>query len=78
MNALCALHHFCDLHGPQTLLCTEGRTYIQDYSDNDNEELKTYYSQFMNAKNPQEKTQCQVIINIFKFLFIMNKLLSSS
>ncbi|CAF0789835.1 unnamed protein product [Adineta ricciae] len=59
MNALCALHHFCDLHGPQTLLCTEGRTYIQDYNDNDNEELKTYYSQFMNAKSPQEKTQCQ-------------------
>ncbi|UJR23480.1 hypothetical protein I4U23_026479 [Adineta vaga] len=59
MNALCALHHFCDLHGPQTLVCTEGRTYIHDFNDNDNEDLKTYYSRYINAEHVQEKAQCK-------------------
>ncbi len=43
MNASCALQHFCDIHGPQILLCTEGRTYIVNSNDTDNEDLKTFY-----------------------------------
>jgi hypothetical protein len=60
MNASCALQHFCDIHGPQILLCTEGRTYIHDLNDNDNEEIKTFYSQYNKAENPQEKNRCKV------------------
>ncbi len=53
MNASCALQHFCDLHGPQILLCTEGRTYIHDINDNDNEDLKIFYSQYIKSENTQ-------------------------
>ena len=60
MNVSCALQHFCDLHGPQILLCTEGRTYVHDINDNDNEDLKTFYSQYIKSENPQEKTECKV------------------
>jgi hypothetical protein len=60
MNAACALQHFCDIHGPQTLLCTEGQTYIHDLNDNDNEDLKAFYSQYNKAENPQEKNECKV------------------
>jgi mannose-6-phosphate isomerase class I len=60
MNASCALQHFCDLHGPQILLCTEGRTYIHDANDNDNEDLKTFYSQYIKSEHPQGKIECKV------------------
>lgn len=61
MNASCALQHFCDLHGPQILLCTEGRTYIHDANDNDNEDLKVFYSQYVKSENSQGKLGCKVI-----------------
>jgi len=60
MNASCALQHFCDSHGAQTLLCTEGRTYVHDLNDNDNEDLKTFYSQYVKSDNSQGKVECKV------------------
>ncbi|CAF1396116.1 unnamed protein product [Adineta ricciae] len=57
MNASCALQHFCDLHGPQILLCTEARTYIP--GDNDDEDLKAFYSQYIKSENPQGKVECK-------------------
>jgi hypothetical protein len=60
MNASCALQHFCDLHGPQILLCTESRTYVQDSNDNDEEDLKAFYSQYIKSENPQGKVECKV------------------
>ncbi|CAF4221748.1 unnamed protein product [Rotaria sp. Silwood2] len=59
MNASCALQHFCDIHGPQILLCTEARTYVQDSNDNDDEDLKTFYSQYIKSENPQGKVECK-------------------
>ncbi|UJR25424.1 hypothetical protein I4U23_006771 [Adineta vaga] len=59
MNASCALQHFCDLHGPQILLCTEARTFIQGANDNDDEDLKTFYSQYIKSENPQGKSECK-------------------
>jgi hypothetical protein len=60
MNASCALQHFCDLHGPQILLCTDTKAYVQDSNDNDDEDLKTFYSQYIKSENPQEKVECKV------------------
>ncbi|CAF1124957.1 unnamed protein product [Rotaria sordida] len=59
MNASCALQHFCDIHGPQILLCTEAKTYIQDLNDNDDEDLKTFYSQYIKSEHPQGKVECK-------------------
>ncbi|CAF1004965.1 unnamed protein product [Adineta steineri] len=59
MNASCALQHFCDTHGPQILLCTEGRPYTHDRNDNDNEILKTIYSQYIKSDNSQGKVACK-------------------
>ncbi|CAF3132197.1 unnamed protein product [Rotaria socialis] len=59
MNASCALQHFCDLHGPQILLCTEARTHVQDPNDNDDEVLKTVYSQYIKSENLQGKVECK-------------------
>ena len=44
---------------PQTLLCTDTRTYIEDVNDNDDEDLKTFYSQYIKSENPQEKNRMQ-------------------
>ncbi len=44
MNASCAFQHFCDLYGPQILLCRDTKAYVQDSNDNDDEDLKTFYS----------------------------------
>jgi len=60
MNASCALQHFCDIHGPQILLCTEGRTYIVNSNDTDNEDLKTFYSQYIRSDKSKEKIECKV------------------
>lgn len=60
MNASCALQHFCDIHGPQILLCTEGRTYIVNSNDTDNEDLKTFYSQYIRPDKSKEKIECKV------------------
>lgn len=60
MNASCALQHFCDLHGPQILLCTEGRNYIPDFNDNDNEDLKVFYSQYIRSENSHGRSECRV------------------
>ena len=60
MNASCALQHFCDLHGPQILLCTEEKTYIPDLNDNDNEDLNVFYSQYIRSENPHGKKECRV------------------
>lgn len=60
MNASCALQHFCDIHGPQILLCTEARTYVQDVNNDDDEDLKTFYSQYIKSENPQGKVECKV------------------
>lgn len=62
MNASCALQHFCDIHGPQILLCTEGRTYVFNSNDNENEDLKTFYSQYIRSNNTKEKNECKVRI----------------
>ncbi|CAF0783594.1 unnamed protein product [Adineta steineri] len=59
MNASCALQHFCDLHGPQTLLCTEQRAHIQNANDNDDEDIKAFYSQYIKSENPQGKVECK-------------------
>lgn len=59
MNASCALQHFCDIHGPQILLCTEGRTYVFNSNDNDNEDLKTFYSQYIRSDNSKERIECK-------------------
>lgn len=59
MNASCALQHFCDIHGPQILLCTDTRSYIQDVNDDDEEDLKTFYSQYVKSENTQEKPECK-------------------
>ena len=59
MNASCALQHFCDNHGPQTLLCTETRRYAQVLR-HDDEILKTFYSQYIKSENSQEKIECKV------------------
>ncbi|CAF3424184.1 unnamed protein product [Rotaria sp. Silwood1] len=59
MNASCALQHFCDIHGPQILLCTEERTYIHDLNDNDNEGLKAFYAQYIKPEHAQEKVECK-------------------
>ncbi|CAF1020708.1 unnamed protein product [Rotaria sordida] len=59
MSASCALQHFCDIHGPQILLCTEERTYIHDLNDNDNEGLKAFYSQYIKSEHPQGKVECK-------------------
>ncbi len=79
MNASCALQHFCDLHGPQILLCTEGRTYIPDLNDNDNEDLKTFYSQYIRSEYPQGKIECKVISfsneNIFHLLLFFSSVM---
>lgn len=74
MNASCALQHFCDLHGPQILLCTEGRTFIHDINDNENDDLKIFYSQYVKSENPQGKIECRVtkicfFFNNFLFFF---------
>ena len=60
MNAACALQHFCDIHGPQILFCTEARTFIQDVDDHDDETLKTIYSQYIKSENAQGKVECKV------------------
>jgi hypothetical protein len=60
MNASCVLHHFCDFHGPQILLCTDTKTHIQDLNDNDDEDLKTFYSRYIKSENPQGKVECKV------------------
>lgn len=73
MNASCALHHFCDLHGPQILLCTEERTYIHDLTDSDNEGLKAFYAQYIRSEYCQAKVKCKVTKtkkNELNFLFI--------
>ena len=62
MNASCALQHFCDIHGPQILLCTEARTYISDENDKDDEDLKIFYSQYINSETIQNKSECKVKI----------------
>jgi len=59
MNASCALQHFCDIHGPQILLCTDTRSYIQDVDDDD-EDLKTFFSQYVKSESTQGKTECKV------------------
>lgn len=69
MNAACALQHFCDIHGPQILLCTEERTYIHDLNDNDNEGLKAFYAQYIKSEHNQEKVECKVIPKTHLFLF---------
>jgi len=72
MNASCALQHFCDIHGPQILLCTDTRTYIHDVNDNDDEDLKTFYSQYIKSESSQGKIECKVNrkINLFHFFII--------
>ncbi|CAF3068379.1 unnamed protein product [Rotaria socialis] len=59
MNAACALQHFCDIHGPQILLCTEGRTYTHDLNDTDNDGLKAFYAQYIKTEHSQEKLECK-------------------
>ena len=61
MNASCALQHFCDLHGPQILLCTETKTYIRKIDDYDNDNLKTFYSQYVKSENVPNKIECKVM-----------------
>ncbi|CAF0727764.1 unnamed protein product [Didymodactylos carnosus] len=56
MNASVFLHHFCDLHGPTILLCTETQ-YIHDCDDDDM--LKLFYSQYIKAENSNTKTTCK-------------------
>ncbi|CAF0782432.1 unnamed protein product [Didymodactylos carnosus] len=56
MNASVFLHHFCDLHGPTILLCTETR-YIHDTDDDDL--LDTFYSQYTKAENLITKPECK-------------------
>lgn len=60
MNASCALQHFCDIHGPQILLCTDTRNYIQDVNDNDDGDLKAFFSQYIKSEHPQGKIECKV------------------
>ena len=60
MNTSCALQHFCDLHGPQTLLCTEEKVYMHDSKDIDNEGLKTFFSQYFRPENALGKVKCKV------------------
>ena len=60
MNATCALQHFCDYHGPQTLLCTEVKGNIQDSTDTEQENLRAIFSQYVKAENPPSKGDCKV------------------
>lgn len=60
MNASCALQHFCDLHGPQILLCTEAKTYAREITEHDNDDLKIFYSQYIKSENPHGKLECKV------------------
>jgi hypothetical protein len=66
MNASCALQHFCDLHGPKILLCTEAKIYVQDSNDNEEDQLKAFYSQYVKSENPQNKVDCKVNMSIDK------------
>jgi len=59
MNATCALQHFCDYHGPQTLLCTEVKGNIQDSTDTEQENLRAIFSQYVKAENPPSKGDCK-------------------
>ena len=61
MNASCALHHFCDSHGLQILLCTEAKIFLRTLDNVDNEILKTFYSQYVvTSDNGSERSECKV------------------
>ncbi|CAF2058038.1 unnamed protein product [Rotaria magnacalcarata] len=59
MNAACALQHFCEIHGPQILLCTEERTYIHDLNDTENDGLKAFYAQYIKTEHSQARLECK-------------------
>ena len=69
MNASCALQHFCDTHGAQILLCTDTKSYFQDANDNDDEDLNTFYSQYIKSENPRGQVECKVKLDIILFRF---------
>lgn len=62
MNVSCALQHFCDLHGPQILFCTETRPYIGALRDQVDDNLKVFFSEYFRPGNPQETARCKVKI----------------
>lgn len=66
MNATCVLQHFCDYHGPQTLLCTEVKGNIQDSTDTEQENLRAIFSQYVKAENLSSKAECKVKTKMFK------------
>ena len=60
MNASCAFQHFCDIHGPQILLCTEAKPYAHDDGDTQEDNLNAFYSQYIKSTQPQDKVECKV------------------
>lgn len=68
MNASCAFQHFCDIHGPQILLCTEAQPYVHEHGGTQEENLNAIYSQYIKpeqpqyikSEHPQGKAECKV------------------